>query len=405
MSTTTNGGENTPVIDVRHLTRKFGELVAVNDVSFTVNRGAIYGLLGPNGSGKSTIIRMLCGVLEPTSGNAKVLGFDVRTDAEAIKRRIGYMSQKFSLYSDLSVRENLEFYGRIYGLSPQKLAHRSQDVLELTSLTDRIDQLAGTLSGGWKQRLALACALIHEPEMLFLDEPTAGIDPVARRQLWDLLFELSGRGVTLLVTTHYMDEAERCTDIGYIYNSRLLVTGRPDELKALPHVTPAGTKRYEIEVSDPTEHLGRLRKNPGVRDATLFGQTIHVLIDESLGEEALKGLFAPDPVQIRPIEPALEDVFVTLTRHAEQAGQESGPTAAMQTPPLPAGPSGERPRPFWGLLAIMNKEFSHIRRQPSTLFFMLVVPLLQTLIFGVALDTKVENIPTVVYDLDGRAAA
>jgi len=195
-------------IDARGLSRRFGDLVAVDDASFQVERGAIFGLLGPNGSGKSTIIRMLLGVLPPSAGEASVLGFDAARDAEQVKSRVGYMSQHFSLYADLSVRENIDFYGRIYGVERQRLASRREEVLQLTSLT-QTEQLAGTLSGGWQRRLALACALVHEPDVLFLDEPTAGIDPVARRHLWDLLFELSGRGVTLFVTTHYMDEAER----------------------------------------------------------------------------------------------------------------------------------------------------------------------------------------------------
>jgi ABC transporter DrrB family efflux protein len=239
---------------------------------------------------------------------------------------------------------------------------------------------------------------------VFLDEPTAGIDPVARRQLWDLLFELSARGKTLLVTTHYMDEAERCTDIGYIYNSRLLVTGKPDQLKSLPDVTPAGTRRFEIEVDNPAEQLSRLRRSPDVRDATLFGQTIHALVAESVDEASLASRLAPSAAQIRAIEPTLEDVFVTLTRQAESRRDEP-PAAEIQPQPQRALPprSREKARPSWGLLAILLKEFSHIRRQPSTLFFMLVIPVMQTLIFGVALDTQVENIPTVVYDLDGRA--
>jgi ABC-type multidrug transport system ATPase subunit len=218
------------VLETRALTRTFGERVAVDAVSLSVERGAIFGLLGPNGSGKSTFIRMLCGVLAPTSGEARVLGLDCTSDAEAVKPRIGYMSQRFSLYGDLSVRENLEFYGRVYRLDPERLERRIAELLALTSLADRTTQLAATLSGGWKQRLALACALIHEPEVVFLDEPTAGIDPVARRELWDLLFDLSGRGVTLFVTTHYMDEAERCTDVGYIQAGALVVCGKPTDL-------------------------------------------------------------------------------------------------------------------------------------------------------------------------------
>ncbi len=426
------------VIELRGLTRHFGELVAVRDVSFDVNRGAIFGLLGPNGSGKSTIIRMLCGVLVPTSGAARVLGYDVATDAELIKPRIGYMSQKFSLYSDLSVAENLEFYGRIYGLSQQRLADRTRAVLELTGLTDRLDQLAGTLSGGWKQRLALACSIIHEPEVVFLDEPTAGIDPVARRDLWDLLYRLAGEGVTLLVTTHYMDEAERCTEIGYIYQSRLMVGGRPDELKRRSDVTPAGTRRWEVDAVHPAEALLALRNVDGVRDATFFGQKIHVLADDRLGEtELVAPIPSPEHATAREIAPTLEDVFVTLTRAAgalAASSQSTNPTLepagvtdeAADAPPTQARPGeGSQPpaeriavepaatvaktprahRPFgFGFFAIVLKEFAHIRRQPSTLFFMFAVPIVQIFIFGVAIQTEIEHIPTIVLDLDGRSA-
>jgi ABC-type multidrug transport system ATPase subunit len=290
--------------------------VAVRDVSFQVKRGSIFGLLGPNGSGKSTIIRMLLGILPPSDGSATVLGDDVRTQAEMIKQRIGYMSQQFSLYGDLTVRENIDFYGRIYGLDPERLAKRRAEVLALTSLGDRIGQLAGTLSGGWKQRLALACALSHEPELLVLDEPTAGIDPVARRQLWDLLFELAASGVTLFVTTHYMDEAERCTDVGYIYMSRLLVLGRPEQLKKMPEVTPPGTTRYELRVPRPAERLGALRAIPGVRDATLFGETIHVMVDKSVSppELVVKLGIPAEQTDFRETTPTLEDIYIAYRR-------------------------------------------------------------------------------------------
>lgn len=430
------------VIDVRHLTRRFGALTAVSDVTFQVHRGAIFGLLGPNGSGKSTIIRMLCGVLAPTEGSASVLGYDVFRQAEAIKRRIGYMSQKFSLYADLSVRENIEFYGRIYGLSASRLAERSEAVQELAGIHGRLDQLAGNLSGGWKQRLALACALIHEPDVLFLDEPTAGIDPVARRDLWDLLFDLSGRGVTLFVTTHYMDEAERCTDVGYIYNSKLIVGGKPAELKRLPEVTPAGTRRFELEIAAPTEVLSKLRTVDGVEDATLFGQAIHVLASDRLPEaEMLNQLnLKPEDAHVRPIEPTLEDVFVTLTRAAEHKidPEMKGPAAeatafpaavvepvgsaerqgsssttsttlkvALDVSALPSRPEipFDRGGATRGFTAMLLKEFSHVRRQPATIVFMLVVPVLQTVIFGYAIQQEIENIPTVVFDLDGRQSS
>ncbi|QDU76381.1 putative ABC transporter ATP-binding protein YbhF [Bremerella volcania] len=408
------------VIEVRDLTRRFGDFTAVRNVSFAVKRGAIFGLLGPNGSGKSTIIRMLLGILPPSDGGATVLGKDAYVDSESIKPRVGYMSQHFSLYADLTVRENLEFYGRIYGLSSERLEQRKKAVMDLTGINDFVNQLAGTLSGGWKQRLALACSLIHEPDLLFLDEPTAGIDPVARRHLWDLLFELSGRGVTLVVTTHYMDEAERCTDVGYLYMSRLLVLGKPGELKALPQITPEGTKRYEVRVPRATEQLSMLRQQQGVRDATLFGETLHVLIDESVSPEKLKehlGL-SDQEVELRPISPSLEDVFVTLTANAEKEGADelkeeiaeelSDEPGEAQVGPtsMPKSVAKRKPgKTLFGLWAILMKEFFHIRRQPITLFFMLVVPVMQTIIFGYAIDTEIENIPMVVLDLDGRQHA
>ncbi|MEZ6135611.1 MAG: ATP-binding cassette domain-containing protein [Pirellulaceae bacterium] len=428
----------TTIIDVRSLSRSFGSLVAVEDVSFKVYRGAIFGLLGPNGSGKSTIIRMLLGILPPTDGEASVLGMDVRFEAEQIKPRVGYMSQQFSLYGDLTVQENIDFYGRIYGLDRQRLDQRRAEVLKLTGLSNRLEQLADTLSGGWKQRLALACSLIHEPDVLFLDEPTAGIDPVARRHLWDLLFELSGQGVTLFVTTHYMDEAERCTDVGYIYQSRLLVLGKPEQLKQLPAVNPAGTRRYEVRIAEPAQHLSRLRQSSDVLDATLFGETIHLLLpDSQTPASVLQGSgLAIDAIEAREIPPSLEDVFVTLTSHADkESAPGSIPWQSTVTSPAAAVPDDIAPEnvdlspentanqkpetgtlsknavtgvtqnsqsTLAGLWAVLIKEFVHIRRQPTTLFFMLVVPVMQTIIFGYAIDTQIENIPTVVFNLDGR---
>jgi ribosome-dependent ATPase len=402
--------EQPVVIETERISRSFGHLLAVDDVNLTIRRGSIFGLLGPNGSGKSTIIRMLCGVLAPSSGRATVLGYDVVADAEAIKRRIGYMSQKFSLYQDLTVDENLDFYGRIYGLKHDKLEERRRAVIDLTGIGDRMEQVAGTLSGGWKQRLALACSMIHEPDLIFLDEPTAGIDPVARRDLWDLLFELSSRGKTLFVTTHYMDEAERCTDTGYIYMSKLIVCGKPETLKSLPEVTPPGARRFEVETPHATERLGPLRKLDGVLDATLFGQTIHVLADKRVDDETLANAAGGSVAHLRAIEPSLEDVFVTLSRARDREREAAG---APEVPRAPEHPPAKAPKqksheptesPLYGLIAILLKEFVHIRREPSTLFFIFIIPMLQTTIFGFAIHLDIKNIPVVAYDLDGRKA-
>jgi ABC-2 type transport system ATP-binding protein len=299
------------VIDVRDVTIRFGAFTAVDQVSLTVGRGEVFGLLGPNGSGKTTLIRALCGLLPLAGGTARVLGREVTREAETIRTQVGYMSQKFSLYEDLTSQENMDFYAGIYGLSPQETRERQEELVRKTGLAPYLRRRSGQLSGGWKQRLALACAMLHRPKLVFLDEPTAGIDPVARRDLWDLLFQLSAEGVSLLVTTHYMDEAERCGRVGYISLGNMLTLGTPAELKELPEVTPPGTRRLEIIGPDIALLLDRLRGNPGVKQATIFGQAIHALVDSRWTAEEL-GL---GEVRVREAEPSLEDVFVTLSRN------------------------------------------------------------------------------------------
>lgn len=304
-----------PVIDIQDVSIRFGSFTAVDSVSLQVAQGEVFGLLGPNGSGKTTLIRALCGLIPFSSGNATVLGNDVAKRAQQIRAQIGYMSQKFSLYTDLTARENIQFYAGIYGLSHDETSVRLNELLELTGLEPYLDRRAGRLSGGWKQRLALICALLHRPRLVFLDEPTAGVDPVARRELWDLLFRLAAEGITLFVTTHYMDEAERCGRVGYLHLSRLLVLGTPEELRALPQVTPSGTKRLELLSGDTASLLAQLRSRPTVREATIFGQSVHALVDF---QDPLNDLNVDDLV-VREGQPNLEDVFVTLSRAQTEA--------------------------------------------------------------------------------------
>jgi len=312
-------------VDVRGLNKSFGAKHVVNDVSLAVARGEIFGFLGPNGSGKTTTIRLMCGLLTPDSGEGTCLGYDIRRQQAEIKKRVGYMTQRFSFWEDLSIRENLDFIGRIYRMPRRREA--VERAIESLGLAGRATQLAGTLSGGWKQRLALAASLMHEPSVLFLDEPTAGIDPVARRELWNLLFTLAARGVTLLVSTHYMDEAERCSHVGYLYLSKMLVEGEPKDLTRLPEVTPAGTRRVEAEceagVAAVMQHA---RELPYVEDLTIFGNSLHLLVRDDVADERMARdleASAGAAVTVRPIDASLEDVFVRLTE-IERAKRTEG---------------------------------------------------------------------------------
>jgi len=309
------------MIECQGLTKRFGQFTAVDHVTFKIDKGSIFGFLGPNGSGKSTVIRMLCGLLEPSDGTARIGGHEVVRELEQIKSLIGYMSQKFSLYDELTVYENLVFYGRLYGLRGDALTKRREELVALTHIEPYLDRRAGLLSGGWRQRLAMACSLMHHPKVLFLDEPTAGIDPVARRELWDLLFEFSGTGMTLFVTTHYMDEAERCSEVGYIYMSNLVICGEPDELKKMPLVNPPDSKRLDVTCDHVTRGLQVIRRLPGVQTATVFGQSMHLLVEKDLSEEVIRAELSKAGIpqaDIRPIAPSLEDVFVALTTKGVQ---------------------------------------------------------------------------------------
>ena len=308
-------------IETRNLTRRFGDFVAVNKVSIAVEKGEVFGFLGPNGSGKTTVIKMLTGITSISEGEASIEGLNVRTQTDAVRERIGYMSQKFSLYDDLTVLENLRFYARAYQLKGAAIRQKIDETIAANKLEKYVDRLAGRLSGGWKQRLALGCALMHEPTVLFLDEPTAGIDPVARRQLWDLLFQLSGRGITFFVTTHYMDEAERCSHLAYIYYGELIADGTPDSLRALPEVNPPGTHRFEISAPAITTALRKAQEMTLFKSATIFGRSIHALVDETVGREELDRELRRrniDVEEIRPLVPTLEDAFVELSQRRQE---------------------------------------------------------------------------------------
>ncbi|HEU0295542.1 MAG TPA: ATP-binding cassette domain-containing protein [Anaerolineales bacterium] len=304
-------------VNVSELTKKFGDFTAVDQISFRVKEGEIFGFLGPNGSGKTTTIRMLCGLLPPTSGAGTVAGRDILTQQSSIKPEIGYMSQKFSLYNDLTVEENLDFYAGVYGLRNSRLETRKRWALEMAGLTGRERAMTRDLSGGWKQRLALGCSILHEPSILFLDEPTSGVDPISRRTFWDLIYALSARGVTIFVTTHYMDEAEHCSTLGLIYNGRLIAHGSPASLRANMH---AG-QMLEVYCSEPLRALRRVREMDGVLSAGLFGDRVHVLVEDTdrLTRDIESALTSEaHPLRhIAPIPFSLEDLFVTFIEMEE----------------------------------------------------------------------------------------
>lgn len=308
----TGGTTGGTAIDVRGMTRRFGQFVAVDNLSFDVKQGEIFGFLGANGAGKSTTIRMLCGLLSPTSGTAMVGGVDVSRDPEAVKRSIGYMSQKFSLYEALTVDQNIEFFGGVYGLSGERFAARRQFIIEMAGLKGRETTLTRDLPGGWRQRLALGCAILHEPRIVFLDEPTGGVDPLSRRRFWDLIGELSREGVTVLVTTHYLDEAEHCHRIAIIHAGKMAALGTATELKRVFADRPI----FEIYASKPVDAMKLLDRHERVEKTSLFGTAVHAVVKDQSTDAAMlssvlnaKGI---DVTAIGAVSPSLEDVFLDV---------------------------------------------------------------------------------------------
>jgi len=307
-------------VEVRDLEKRFGAFRAVAGISFSVRRGEIFGFLGPNGAGKSTTIRMLCGLLAPTAGTGRVAGLDIVRDTERIKTRIGYMSQRFSLYDELTVEENIDFYSGIYRLPRAKKVERKAWVLGMAGLKEHRTALTGTLSGGWKQRLALGCAVLHEPPILFLDEPTSGVDPNSRRQFWDLIYSLAERQVTVFVTTHYMEESEYCDRLGIIYRGELIALGTPRELKTR-HMPEAV---LEIDCARPNDAMGVVERLPEVKEVALFGRGLHaVAADAAAAAPAIRAALAAAGFgldRVEPITPTLEDVFVSLIEAHDRNG-------------------------------------------------------------------------------------
>jgi ABC-2 type transport system ATP-binding protein len=313
---------NESAVEVVGLTKKFGDFTAVDDVTFNIQRGEIFGFLGPNGAGKTTTIRMLLGLLRPTSGRAAVLGYDIVRQAEEIRQRIGYMSQRFSLYQDLTVGENLDFYGRTYGVRGEKLRQRRRFAIEMAGLEGRERELTRNLSGGWKQRLALGAAILHEPAMLFLDEPTAGVDPISRRDFWNLLYDLADAGTTILVTTHYMDEAEHCQNLAFIHDGRIIARGAPETIK----IDKMQGQVLEIDCDQPDTAIGVLRQMAQFDEVALYGALIHV-VAENLAQHKprIAQSLAEASIQVQSMDiiaPSLEDVFIANVRENSNSDRQ-----------------------------------------------------------------------------------
>lgn len=311
-----NGNGN--AVEIHDLVKAFGSFVAVDHVSLTVKKGEILGFLGPNGAGKSTTIRMLCGLLTPTSGSASVSGFDVKTQPEEIRRNIGYMSQKFSLYDDLTVEQNIDFFSGMYGVPRERRQQRKDYVLEMANLKERRDAMTRTLSGGWKQRLALGCAILHEPPVLFLDEPTSGVDPIARGAFWNLIHDLAENGHTVFVSTHYMDEAEYCHRLALMYQGKVIALGTPEELKRNLN----GHALLRLDTAATLDTMKTLETVPGVVESAVFGSGLHVVVDDPQATmERIRRKLEAEKIEIRrlePITPSLEDVFVALIEAQER---------------------------------------------------------------------------------------
>lgn len=394
-----NSDPGETVVEVRDLEKRFGNFVAVNRINLSVKRGEIFGFLGPNGAGKSTTIRMLCGILKPTSGQGRVAGFDVFRESEKIKEHIGYMSQKFSLYEDLTVEENIDFYGGIYKIPAGKKEQRKEWVIEMADLQKQRHSVTGSLSVGWKQRLSLGCAILHEPPIVFLDEPTSGVDPLSRRRFWDLIYSMSEKGITIFVTTHYMEEAEYCDRLALIYRGEMTAIGTPRELK-----TKLMTDQViEIKSTEPEDLIEPLQQVAGVKEVALYGGGLHVVVkDLRQIEPDLKSMLEgrQHPATYKKVDPSLEDVFVSLIEARDRLAEEGTRSEEQDivTDTVPARTAVEKPPPFTRFAAVARKEFIHLIRDPRSLGLGIAIPMLMLVLFGFALTLDVDRVPLMIWN-------